>query len=86
MFRYLWKHIKQFFTGYKEPRQTTFCWCDKCDNELISSESYVEDDGELSIFICKECGSKSEWLFSAPAPILIRVDGEVYEHTREGIR
>jgi hypothetical protein len=64
----------------KKPKQRTFCYCPKCKNELIGSDSYVEE-GELVKFKCKKCLTKTEWLFETPAPILIYVDGQRYQHS-----
>lgn len=50
--------------------QHTFCYCPKCGNELISSGSFMEDT-DLVHFACTQCGHPRQWLFDAPAPILI---------------
>lgn len=54
----------------RKEKQRTFCYCPKCNNELISSKSLISDDN-LVIFKCTECQTVSEWLFETPVPILI---------------
>lgn len=48
----------------------TACYCPECNNELISSGSFVSDE-ELVTYKCTECGNESKWYFDAPVPILI---------------
>lgn len=55
----------------KKSKQTTFCYCLKCNNELISSNSLVSDE-EFVTYKCSACGTESVWDFDAPVPILIR--------------
>ena len=55
----------------KKYKQTTFCYCPNCKNELISSGSFISDDN-LVYFECVKCDVRSEWDFDAPAPILIK--------------
>lgn len=56
--------------------QTTFCYCPKCQKELISSRrrktEWIEK-GEYIIYVfgCPKCKHKSHWLFDAPVPILV---------------
>lgn len=52
------------------PEQTTFCYCQQCGNELISSGSFMEDT-DLVRYVCARCGYLTEWLFDAPVPLLI---------------
>ena len=54
----------------KEYKQTTFCYCPNCSNELISSGSFISDE-DIVTFICVKCCVTSEWDFDAPAPILL---------------
>ena len=63
----------------QKKKQGTFCYCPNCKNELISSGSFVSDE-ELVTYSCTECGSVTEWLFDAPAPILIKVNGEDFKY------
>lgn len=71
--------LRSLFNKKKKSNQSTFCYCTKCDNELIGSGSFVED-AELVKYQCVECGTITEWLFDAPAPISLYVDGERYIH------
>lgn len=50
--------------------QTCFCYCPKCDNELISSNSFIEDT-DYVYYKCSKCGTKSKWDFDFPCPILL---------------
>ena len=60
-------------------KQTTFCYCPNCKAELISSGSFVSDD-ELVKYNCTTCETTTEWLFDAPAPILITVNGIIFNY------
>lgn len=56
----------------KKEKQTTFCYCPNCKNELISSDSFISDE-DVVTYKCVKCGIVSEWNFdAAPAPILIK--------------
>lgn len=55
----------------KKEKQTTFCYCKNCKNELISSDSFVSDE-DVVTYKCVKCGMISEWDFDAPAPILLK--------------
>lgn len=65
----------------EESKQTTFCYCPDCESELIGNGNFLEDK-ELVTFKCNRCSTVSNWLFDAPAPILIYVNGQKYEHAR----
>jgi len=54
----------------KKKEQSTGCFCPNCNNELINSGSFVKEE-KLVHYKCVECKCESEWLFDAPAPILI---------------
>lgn len=55
----------------RKPIQQTACYCPECDNELVSSGSFVSDE-EVVVYQCSECGEISRWHFdTAPVPILI---------------
>lgn len=60
-------------------KQTTFCYCPSCKTELISSGSFVSDN-ELVKYNCTTCETVTEWLFDAPAPILITVNGINFDY------
>ena len=72
------KKIYNLAVKAKKPKQGTFCYCPKCKNELISSGSFVSDE-KLVTYKCTDCGTVTEWLFDAPAPILWIIDGEETE-------
>jgi len=67
------RDIKELEITIKNPQQRTFCYCpnEECNNELISSDSFVSDD-EVVTYICTKCGTVSKWYFDAPCPILIK--------------
>lgn len=54
----------------KKQKQTTYCYCPECNNELISSNSFLKDDGYVT-YKCSKCGYVSVWSFDFPVPILI---------------
>lgn len=55
----------------KKPKLYTFIYCPKCNNELISSDSFVEDNDAIIKYQCKECGNISFWDFAHyPVPVL----------------
>lgn len=74
----LLEKIKRKFT-----RQTTFCYCPKCQKELIGSRrrttEWVDKGGTIVYILgCPKCKHKSHWLFDTPVPIL--VDGVFEEY------
>lgn len=50
--------------------QRTFAYCPKCDNELISSNSFIKDTGYV-YYKCDKCGTESKWDFDFICPILL---------------
>jgi hypothetical protein len=64
------REIKELKIIIDNPRQRTFCYCPNCNNELISSNSFVSDN-ELVTYKCTNCNCISHWDFDVPAPILI---------------
>lgn len=68
-----------FLEKDEKEKQTTFCHCPTCHNELIGSNSFASD-GELVMFVCTKCGTESEWDFDTPVPLLLYVDGEMYKY------
>lgn len=59
---------------FRKPKrkQTLFVYCPKCKNELISSNSLVEDNGYIVKYKCDKCGNISFWDFASyPIPYLI---------------
>ena len=61
--------------------QRTFIYCPKCDNELISSNSFVKDT-DFVYYKCINCGAKSKWDFDFLTPILVE-DNVIKQHQRE---
>lgn len=56
----------------KKHKQTCFCYCPECRNELISGNSFVSDE-EYVTYKCSECGYISCWSFDiAPVPIFLQ--------------
>ena len=52
-------------------RQTGFVYCPKCRNELVSSDSFVEDIDGIVKYECDRCGNVSFWDFAYyPVPYL----------------
>ena len=73
LFRKMQIRIKSYAceSRYKKS-QKTFVYCPKCNNELISSQSFVSD-GEFVTYKCKGCGEVSNWDFDTfPIPVLIK--------------
>lgn len=50
--------------------QRTFVYCPHCDNELISSESFVKDT-DFVYYKCANCSTESKWDFDCPAPYIV---------------
>jgi transcription elongation factor Elf1 len=61
--------ISLYLKEKKMKEQKTFCYCN-CWHELCK-DSFVEEDGEMVWFQCKNCGQWSHWFFGAPAPIKV---------------
>lgn len=73
LFRKMQIRIKSYAceNRYKKS-QKTFVYCPKCNNELISSQSFVSD-GEFVTYKCKGCGLISHWDFDTyPVPVLLK--------------
>lgn len=64
-------YFKMIAKKYDEPTQRTACYCPECNNELISSGSFVSDE-KYVVYQCSKCGDVSKWYFDAPVPILVR--------------
>ena len=68
---YVANYIKYTFNKFRKPKQTCFIRCPKCRNELISSDSFVEDRDGFIKYKCTKCGNISFWDFiHYPAPFL----------------
>lgn len=66
----LWKWLR----GAREPKQTTFCYCKNCRNELCAdpaTKCYEAGNGEVH-YICGKCNWQIDFLFDAPVPIFLR--------------
>lgn len=55
----------------QQPEQRTFVYCPGCGLELCNTDSF-QSDTDLVRYRCIQCGTGSEWMFDAPAPLLIR--------------
>jgi len=52
--------------------QNAFVYCPKCENELISSQSFVSEE-EVVTYKCTKCGEVSKWDFDiCPIPVLLK--------------
>lgn len=62
----------------RKPKQYTKCYCPKCNNELVSSTSFVEDNDGIVKYKCCKCGLITFWDFvHFPVPYL-RSCGDCY--------
>ena len=50
---------------------TCKAYCPRCGDDLVSSPGTTFTDTDLVRYNCGSCGTRSEWLFDAPAPLLI---------------
>lgn len=53
--------------------QRTFCYCPGCERDLVSSHSFLDDDGNVVRYRCSWCGTPSRWLFNCVVPLLLDV-------------
>ena len=68
--------IKQWYL-MKFKKQRTFIYCPRCHNELISSDSFVEDKDGIVKYKCTECGNVTFWDFiHFPIPYLRTCAGD----------
>lgn len=57
----------------KKKRQTTFIYCMKCNNELVSSDSFVKDENGIVTYKCDRCGNVAQYDFiHYPVPLLVK--------------
>ena len=62
----IWKKLKG---KNKKSKQTTFMYC-TCNNELISSDSFISDDMDGVKYKCTKCNRVSIWNFDLfPIPV-----------------
>ena len=60
-----------YIEARRPPKQTCFVYCPKCRNELVSSNSFVEDKDGIVKYKCDKCGNISFWDFiHYPVPYL----------------
>ena len=57
--------------------QSTFVYCPNCNNELVSSNSFVKDT-DYVYYKCDRCGTDSKWDFDFMCPILVEFGKEEY--------
>lgn len=63
--------VSVYIEARRPPKQTCFVYCPRCHNELVSSESFVEDRDGFIKYKCTKCGNISFWDFiHYPAPFL----------------
>lgn len=55
--------IKRMINKFKTRKQTTFCYCPKCRNELTSSDSFVYEIDGIVKYRCDKCRNVSFWDF-----------------------
>ena len=58
----------------KKPKQTCFCYCKNCHNELCAdpnTDCYDAGNAEYH-YICGKCGWQTDFFFDAPVPIYLR--------------
>jgi hypothetical protein len=56
-----------------KPRQTTFCYCPNCRNELCAdAKTKCYDAGSEVHYVCGKCNFQSDWDFGPPVPIYLR--------------
>ena len=56
----------------KRKRQYTFIYCCNCNNELISSNSFVKDEEGIVTYKCSKCGLVKKYDFiHYPVPVRI---------------
>ena len=60
-----------YIEARRPPKQTCFVYCPKCRNELVSSDSFVEDRDGIIKYKCDKCGNISFYDFiHYPVPYL----------------
>lgn len=67
--------IERFERAWSRPKPRTSIKCERCDNELCSSDSFIsdnydEDGNNHVIYRCARCGLECDYTFdAAPVPI-----------------
>lgn len=55
----------------RRPKQSTYCYCPRCNNELVSSNSFVADRDGIVEYQCSRCNEITFWDFARyPVPYL----------------
>lgn len=71
VFTYLVAILQDWRIRHCKPKQTCFVYCPMCRNELVSSDSFVEDKDGIVKYKCDKCGNISFWDFAHyPVPYL----------------
>ena len=64
-----------YIKARRPPKQTCFVYCPNCHNELVSSNSFVEDHDGIVEYKRDMCGWVSFWDFAHyPVPYLLEYD------------
>lgn len=61
---------KEYQEKLHKEGQNTFVYCPKCNTELISSNSFVEDT-DFVYYKCANCSTMTKWDFDFLCPILV---------------
>lgn len=65
------RDVRKFRSKRRKYKQTCFVYCPKCRNELVSSNSFIEDKDGIVKYKCDKCGNISFWDFiHYPVPYL----------------
>lgn len=66
-------YLQDFFK--EKSTQTLFCYCPECNNELCSSNSFIQDT-DYVYYQCSQCGCASKWDFDTwMIPVIVDEDG-----------
>jgi len=58
-------------------KQSCFCYCSECNNELCGTDSFVSDVNGIVTYKCSKCKVVSQFDFNvAPVPILIEKENK----------
>jgi len=57
----------------KKSKQKTFIWCPACNNEFVSSNSFVSDEEGIVTYKCSRCGNMEKYDFDHfPIPVSLK--------------
>lgn len=68
-----WRKNFSFKKFFKKLNHKKKCPCPICNNDLVSSNSYLEGH-DIIKFRCVNCKTDSKWVFEAPVPFVIHSD------------